>query len=74
MTIVASNDPGILSVKVTDGLITAHLADGRTISAPLVWSWRLANATPEQRQRFSRLLGRGKASTGLPAPRPRQKV
>jgi len=23
--------------------------DGRTISVPLVWSWRLAEATPEQR-------------------------
>ena len=28
MTIVASNDPRILSVEVTDDLITAHLADG----------------------------------------------
>ena len=52
MIIVASNDPRILSVEVTDDLITAHLADGRTISVPLVWSWRLANATPEQRQHF----------------------
>ena len=52
MTIVASNDPRILSVEVTDDLITAHLADGRTISVPLVWSWRLANATPEQRHHF----------------------
>ena len=49
MTIVASNDPQILSVEVTDDLLTAHLADGRTISVPLVWSWCLANATPEQR-------------------------
>jgi hypothetical protein len=33
-TVVASNDPRILSVEVTDDLITAHLADGRTISVP----------------------------------------
>jgi len=31
MTIVASNDPRILSVEVADDLITAHLADGRTM-------------------------------------------
>jgi Protein of unknown function (DUF2442) len=49
MPIVVRNAPRMLSVEVTDGLITAHLADGRTISVPLVWSWRLANASPEQR-------------------------
>ena len=88
MTIVASNDPRILSVEVTDDLITAYLADGRTISVPLVWSWRLANATPEQRQRFE-IIGTGQGVhwpdidedisaigmlTGTPAPQPRQKV
>jgi Protein of unknown function (DUF2442) len=88
MTIVVSNDPRILSVEVTDDLITAHLADGRTISVPLVWSWRLANATPEQRQRFE-IIGTGQGVhwpdidedisamgmlIGTPAPRPRQKV
>jgi hypothetical protein len=88
MTIVASNDPQILSVEVTDDLITAHLADGRTISVPLVWSWRLANATPEQRQHFE-IIGTGQGVhwpdidedisaigmlTGTPAPRPKQKV
>jgi hypothetical protein len=35
MTIVASNDSRITAVEVTDDLITAHLADGRTISVPL---------------------------------------
>ena len=88
MTIVASNDPRILSVEVTDDLLTAHLADGRTISVPLVWSWRLANATPEQRQHFE-IIGTGQGVhwpdldedisaigmlTGTPAPRPKQKV
>src|SRR5687768_16958936 len=33
-------------------LITAHLADGRTISVPLAWSWRLSEARPEQRARY----------------------
>ena len=55
MTIVGSNDPRILTVEVTDDLITAHLADGRTISVPL----------PLQRNaRTSRLSGLGKGCTG----------
>jgi Protein of unknown function (DUF2442) len=58
MTIVASNDPRILTVEVTDDLIVAHLADGRTISVPLAWSWRLSNATPAQRQHFE-IIGTG---------------
>jgi len=58
MTIVVSNDPRILTVEVTDDLITAHLADGRTISVPLAWSWRLSNATPAQRQHFE-IIGTG---------------
>ena len=58
MTIVAGNDPRILTVEVTDELISAHLADGRTISVPLAWSWRLSNATPDQRQHFE-IIGTG---------------
>ena len=58
MTIVASNDPRLLTVEVTDDLITAHLADGRTISVPLAWSWRLSNATLAQRQNFE-IIGTG---------------
>jgi uncharacterized protein DUF2442 len=88
MTIVASNDPRIRSAEVTDDLITAHLADGRTISVPLAWSWRLSDATPEQRQHFE-IIGMGQGVhwpdidedisaigmlTGTPAPRPGQKV
>ena len=48
----------IVDVEVTDEFITAHLADGRTISVPLAWSWRLSNATPEQRQHFE-IIGTG---------------
>ena len=51
-------------MEVTEDTITAHLVDGRTISVPLVWSWRLAEATPEQRQNW-RLIGDG---TGIHWP------
>lgn len=34
------------------GLITFHLADGRIISAPLSWSWRLEDADPEERENY----------------------
>lgn len=58
MTTAVNSDPRIMTVEVTDDLITAHLADGRTISVPLVWSWRLSNATAEQRQNFE-IMGTG---------------
>ena len=79
------SDPRARSVEVTDELITAHLVDGRTISVPLAWSWRLAEATPEQRRRFE-LIGDGQGIhwpdvdedisirgmlDGVPARRPR---
>lgn len=49
---------GIEQVRVTDDEIIAHLVDGRVISVPLVWSWRLSEATPAQRANF-RLIGTG---------------
>ena len=52
MSTVASNEPRIVAIKVTEEAITAQLADGRTVSVPLAWSWRLAKATPAQRSRF----------------------
>jgi Protein of unknown function (DUF2442) len=58
MNTAASNDPRIHEVKVTDDEIVAHLADGRVISVPLAWSWRLSEATPKQRTHF-RLIGSG---------------
>ncbi len=58
MNIAGSNEPRIVSIAVTEDSITARLADGRTISVPLAWSWRLANATPEQRQRYE-IIGSG---------------
>jgi hypothetical protein len=51
-------EPRLLNIQITDDEIIAHLVDGRTISVPLVWSWRLAQAAPEQRQHFE-ILGDG---------------
>ena len=49
MNTVVKVELRIKEIEVTEDTITAHLTDGRTISVPLVWSWRLAEATPEQR-------------------------
>jgi hypothetical protein len=85
---MASNDPRIMAVEVIDELITAHLPDGRTISVPLVWSWRLSDAIPAQRPHFE-IIGTGQGVywpdsdedisaigmlTGTPAPPPKQKA
>jgi len=58
MNTAASNDPRIQEVRVTEEEIIAHLVDGRVISVPLAWPWRLSEATPAQRARF-RLIGTG---------------
>lgn len=58
MSIVASDMPRIVDIQVTDDSIIAQLTDGRTISVPLVWSWRLSDATPEQRGRYE-IIGNG---------------
>jgi hypothetical protein len=51
-------DPTIQKVRVTRDQIIADLMDGRIISVPLAWSWRLSEATPAQRANF-RLIGTG---------------
>jgi len=51
-------EPRLLNVKITDDEIIAYLVDGRTICVPLVWSWRLSEATTEQRRNFE-ILGDG---------------
>ena len=51
-------EPLIRSVLVTDQAIVATLTDGRVVSVPLHWSYRLEAATPEQRRNY-RLTGRG---------------
>lgn len=58
------NEPFIRTVEVTDDVIRAQLTDGRTISVPLAWSWRLSDATPEQRARYE-IIGGG---TGIHWP------
>jgi hypothetical protein len=58
MNTAASNDPRIQDVRVTADEIIAHLADGRVISVPLAWSWRLSEATLAQRANW-RLIGSG---------------
>ena len=58
MNTAANSEPKILSLRVDDDTITACLADGRTIAVPLAWSWRLTNATREQRQHFE-IIGSG---------------
>jgi hypothetical protein len=40
------------------GVRVTELADGRTISVPLAWSWRLSDATQAQRDDW-RLIGSG---------------
>lgn len=48
----------LLDIHVTDDEIKAFLADGRTVSVPLAWSWRLSEATTEQRQNYE-IIGDG---------------
>ena len=88
MTTAATSDPRIESVRVTSSAIVARLVDGRVISVPLAWSWRLSDATPAQRARH-RLIGSGQGIhwpdvdedisvegmlAGSPARRPRMRV
>ncbi|OGO39699.1 MAG: hypothetical protein A2Z03_02105 [Chloroflexi bacterium RBG_16_56_8] len=58
MNIVVNNEPRIIELKVTNESIIAQLADGRTVSVPLAWSWRLSDATPKQRNNFE-IMGSG---------------
>jgi DNA-binding transcriptional regulator YiaG len=74
----------ISGVEVSESKITFYLTDGRVVSVPLSWSWRLQEATPEERQNYEispsgygvhwpdvdeDLSARG-ALRGTPAPRP----
>ncbi len=84
-TAVKIQEVRIKDIKVTEDTITAQLVDGRTISVPLAWSWRLSEATPKQRANW-RIIGDGQGVHwpdidedisaegmlyGIPAPRPR---
>jgi hypothetical protein len=82
---IAANDPRIVRMEVTNDAIVARLADGRVISVPIAWSWRLQQATAAQRKRYE-IIGGGDGVHwpdidedisvhgmlhGLPAPRPK---
>jgi hypothetical protein len=84
MSTVGNDYPNIVDVDVTERWITAAFTDGRRISLPLAWSWRLERATPEQRARWE-LIAHGEGVhwpeidedlsargffVGTPAPRP----
>ena len=58
MSIAVNADARVKNVTVTDELITFHLVDGRVISVPLVWSWRLSEATTNQRDNYE-IIGDG---------------
>ncbi|QEG37065.1 DUF2442 domain-containing protein [Bythopirellula goksoeyrii] len=58
MSTVVNSESRMMTVKVTEDLIVAELEDGRIISVPLAWSWRLSEATPQQRNNFE-LIGNG---------------
>ncbi|MBW3542725.1 MAG: DUF2442 domain-containing protein [Planctomycetes bacterium] len=83
----AVTEPRIAHIDVGDDLITAELTDGRTVSVPLAWSWRLSEATPDERQNIE-ILGSGEGVhwpeidedlsakgmlSGIPARRPADK-
>jgi len=59
---MGTSDPGagerIVEVAIDEDTLTARLADGRTISVPLVWYPRLLHATPKQREKWE-LCGGG---------------
>ena len=88
MSTAVSTETRLVCVDVSDDTITAHLVDGRVISVPLAWSWRLSDATPAQRANW-RLIGDGHGVhwpdvdedisaegmlNGTPAPRPTRRA
>jgi len=59
MTSLASDtDTRVMNVHVDECALTVDLMDGRTISTPLFWYPRLANATQVQRENWE-LCGAG---------------
>jgi hypothetical protein len=57
MNTAVSVEPRIAKVEVSDELITAYLVDGRVISVPLAWSWRLSEASPAQCRNWQLIAG-----------------
>ena len=57
-TLAVNVEPLAIEVSCTDDSLQVTLADGREISAPLVWFPRLQKATPDERKEW-RLIGGG---------------
>jgi hypothetical protein len=57
-TLAIEVEPLAVDVNCTDDALRVTLADGREISAPLVWFPRLLKATPDERAEW-RLIGGG---------------
>ena len=86
MSIAVSADARVKEVSVTNESITFCLVDGRVVSVPLAWSWRLSDANLNQRNNFE-IIGDGQGVhwpdidedlsvqgmfNGVPARRPRR--
>ncbi len=53
MSILAANaDERVKDVRIGEDTLSVDLMDGRTITVPLLWYPRLANATPAQLARW----------------------
>ena len=57
-TLEIDGHPVAVNVSVTEATLEVELADGRKISAPIVWFPRLEAATEEERKDWH-LLGNG---------------
>lgn len=57
-TVALIVEPKIVDLRITEAEITAYLMDGRTVSVPLAWSWRLSEATTAQRNNWE-IIGDG---------------
>ena len=55
---VEITEPRLIGIDINDSEIKAFLTDGRTISVPLAWSWRLSEATKKQRKHYE-IIGDG---------------
>ena len=51
-------EPRLLDVRVSEEEVIVFLADGRTVSVPLAWSWRLSEASRKALQNFQ-IIGGG---------------
>ncbi|KJR43820.1 hypothetical protein MCHI_000278 [Candidatus Magnetoovum chiemensis] len=60
-TAINTIEARIKEITITEDTITAYLVDGRIISVPLAWSWRLLEATPKQRAKYE-IIGDGKGA------------